>query len=262
MNASWSVVTVTFNSAETLRRLWQWDTPGCRWVVVDNASSDGSADVARNLGADVIELPKNVGFARANNIGLAAVDTRYVAFVNPDVRVDFASLDMLGEICTSRRALVAPQLIDLDGSLQPNGRGLPFLADKLAHRGFRLPGARLDSYLPRVGDGVTSVVWLMGAVVCAETEEFRTLGGWSERYFLYYEDHELGMRAGVRGTPVLVVPDVHWMHEWARATMSWSLVHWAHEVASAIRFYARYPDLLLPVRRIAMRRYGSGLLLQ
>lgn len=251
---SWTAITVTHNSAEALRRCWSGFDRTFAWVVVDNASTDGSAALAESLGATVIQQA-NVGFSRANNRALERVASDYVVFVNPDVVVDPCTLPAL-EALAARGALVAPQLTFPDGSDQPNARGLPFVVDKLAHRGVRLPSARLASYTPPGRSTPYPVDWVMGAAVAGATDTFRRLGGWDGRYFIYHEDHELGLRAWSRGVPMLVDPTVRWCHEWSRDTARPSAVHWRHEIVSASRFYARYPLLTLPWRGPAERRYG------
>jgi GT2 family glycosyltransferase len=251
----WTVITVTFNSAATLTRFWTERIPDdVQWIVVDNASTDGSAETARSLGAHVIELDANVGFAKANNVALRATAGDFVAFVNPDVAVDWSSLDQLAEDVADRQALVAPQLVDTDGQVQPNGRGLPHLVDKFAHRGVRLPGHRVQAYLPSAAADLTPVAWTMGAALCGRREQFEALGGWDEGYFIYYEDHEIGLRAWTRGVPVLVDSRVRWVHGWARETTAANRTAWKHELRSAWRFYRNYPELLLPTRRLASRR--------
>lgn len=259
MTARWTVVTVTYGNADELRTWWPGvaEDPRFRWVVVDNASTDASVDVARSLGADVVELPCNVGFGAANNRGLAEVRTPWVAFANPDVRLDPDSFERLA--ITSQRfgALVAPRLTDPDGTPQPNGRGLPFPTAKLAHRGL-VPFRRdNDAYVVPVGDEPTFVAWTMGAAIAGPTETVRRLGGWDERYFLYYEDHDLGLTAWRHGVPVIVDPGAVWQHEWKRATTGWSWTHWRHELRSGARFYAKFPELLLDSTR-AHRRHDAA----
>lgn len=252
---SWTIITVTFNSADVLEHFWTRPVPDdVQWIVVDNDSSDASADVARSLGAEVVELDSNVGFATANNQALFRATGDLVAFVNPDVGVEWSGLDQLGVDATEHRALVSPQLIERDGRTQPNGRGIPHLVDKFAHRGLRLPGHRLDAYLPPATDDLTPVAWTMGAAVCGRRDLLLELGGWDEGYFIYYEDHELGLRAWAHGVPVLVDRRVRWVHGWARETTGANRTAWKHEVRSAWRFYRAYPELLLPSRRLAARR--------
>lgn len=243
----WSLVTVTHNSAATLRECWAAAEVGAaEWVVVDNASSDDSVEVARALGARVVPLARNLGFGAANNIGLTAVRRPWVAFVNPDVRIDEPDgLARLAALSRAHGALVAPQLLNPDGTEQPNARGLPYLASKLAHRGLPIPGAETRDYARTGLTGPTYVAWSIGAAVAAPTEVFRRLGGWDERFFIYYEDHDLGLRAWAAGVPVLVDPQVRWMHQWQRATTRPDPKAWRHEARSAVRFYRRYPHLLV-----------------
>ena len=67
-----------------------------RVIVVDNGSTDGSADVAEQMGAEVVRLPANVGFAAAVNRGIeAAEDCEFVAILNNDVTLDASWLERL-----------------------------------------------------------------------------------------------------------------------------------------------------------------------
>lgn len=255
----WTVITVTFNSRRDLDHYVAGPRfEKARWIVVDNASTDGSADAARAAGADVIVLDRNRGFATANNRGLAVAATPWVLFANPDVDVVEGDLPALARACSATGGLVAPQLLNDDRSVQRNGRGLPFLVDKFGHRGVRLPGARTTEYLPETWHAPTFVAWAIGAAVAGSRALVDELGGWDESFFLYYEDHDLGLRAWRHGIPVVVDPRVTWVHGWQRATMSASLTPWRREVASAIRFFRRYPELLLPTRRWAMRRHPAA----
>jgi len=164
---NWTVVTVTFNSRTALLTHWEQPPTGVRWVVVDNNSSDDTPEVAKSLGAEVVRLAANIGFSAANNRGLALATSEYVAFANPDVTIDWGTLDQLASDIESQGALIAPILQNPDGSPQPNARGLPYLVDKFAHRGVRFPGQRLDMYTPEMdfpraqcgglGDGGRSV---------------------------------------------------------------------------------------------------------
>jgi N-acetylglucosaminyl-diphospho-decaprenol L-rhamnosyltransferase len=255
---SWTLITVAYNSAPELRRWWDGvDLGGCRWIVVDNASTDDSVATARSMGAEVIALDRNVGFAAANNVALAAATSEWVAFVNPDIAVNVTTLPRLALLAARHEAIVAPQLVDPDGSVQANGRGLPFLVDKLAHRGVTLPGADVSQYLPDTSGRATYVAWVMGAAVCARRETFRRIGGWDERYFLYYEDHELGLTAWEHGIPVLVDGTVSWTHEWKRATTRWEWAPWKREIRGAMTFFRRHPELLGRRRRITAQAWAD-----
>jgi N-acetylglucosaminyl-diphospho-decaprenol L-rhamnosyltransferase len=248
----WTVITVTFNSEQALATYWVEPIPdNVRWIVVDNASTDASRETAAALGAEVIALPKNFGFSSGNNTGLGVSTSRYVAFVNPDVTIDWHSLVHLAADIDKFDALVAPALRNPDGSPQQNGRGLPFLLDKLGHRGVRLPFQRVDLYLPELRQSITAVTWAMGAALCGRRITFHSIGAWNDSFFIYYEDHEIGLRAWSKSVPVLVDGRVAWVHGWARSTAGFNLRAWRREIASSWAFYRAYPELLLPIRRRA-----------
>lgn len=254
--SEWTLITVTYNNAQELREWWYGnDLMGARWIVVDNNSVDETVQLAEGLGADVIALSENVGFSRANNVGLKRVASQFVAFVNPDVRVDASTLSLLGQVAVAHDAIVCPQLCNPDGSTQPNGRGLPYLVDKFAHRGLPLPSSSSGDYLPDTSQDMTYVAWAMGAAIGGLTARIKSSGGWDERFFLYYEDHAFGLDAWARGQEVILVPSARWIHAWKRETKGIKLRPWLREIASACRFYCIHPELLLPRRRRFRNRW-------
>lgn len=248
----WSVVTVTYNSVAALKTYAsRISSSNVEWIVVDNASDDGSASFAESLGARVIALPENVGFARANNIGISAARGGIVACVNPDVRLPLADLDGIEArlMGTGVPVLYAPQLINPDGSLQPNGRGVPSLARKVRNRisGADSPGYQLFS---RYGE-MKYVGWLTGAVVIATRETWAALNGWDEAYFVYYEDQDLSLRAWMSGKPVVIDGKYRWVHGWARETARGvRFKPWVYEFRGMAVFYRRFPGLLFSHRLV------------
>lgn len=243
----WTLITVTYNSSEALRRFWNGDLPAdVEWVVVDNASQDGSAEVARSLGARVIALDVNLGFGGANNIGYRASDAPYVAFVNPDIAIDPESLSVLEASLTREDGLVSPQLIYSDGSVQPGGRTLPSLSNKVINRLLRTDLTSDYFVIAQPGEE-RYVAWAIGAAVAAKRSTFELLGDggpWDELFFIYYEDSDIALRSWTKGLTVRVTGDARWTHGWARETKKLSLGPWKRELASMSRFYRRYPALV------------------
>jgi N-acetylglucosaminyl-diphospho-decaprenol L-rhamnosyltransferase len=240
-----TLVTVTYNSAIDLEQFWERPPhQGVEWIVVDNASTDDSSNIARGLGAKVIQLDTNVGFGGACNVGMRAASGPVIGFVNPDVRVIYEDLETLVRATGGGRYLVAPQLLNNDGTLQPNGRGVPSLpnkiinrlnADRAAKRGFRVyatPGTTVE------------VEWLTGAVILADRQVLLELSGFDETFFVYYEDVDLCLRAAALGVGSLVVGDATWTHGWARAAKGFNFRGWKLELASAAKFYRKYPHLM------------------
>src|SRR4249919_1005612 len=91
------VVVVSYNSRERLRACVEplLELDGVHVIVVDNASQDASLEAVRDLDVTAIQLPVNGGFARGVNAGWRAGSAPYVLLLNPDARVDGASLEAL-----------------------------------------------------------------------------------------------------------------------------------------------------------------------
>jgi N-acetylglucosaminyl-diphospho-decaprenol L-rhamnosyltransferase len=255
-----SLITVTYNSRRALEEFWGNNDKvpeGVEWIVVDNCSTDGSAELASDLGATrVIKLAENLGFGQANNLGLSASAGGFIGFVNPDIRVHFSDLKVLDIIAREQQAVVSPQLVNSDGSLQPNGRGFPFLIDKIFNRlgaESKLHGSYL---LFSESDAPRNVCWLMGASIFATRQSIEKFGAWDSRFFLYYEDKDFCLRAWKAEVPVMLVPRVEWTHGWARETSSLSAMPWKRELASMYKFYSRYPEFLMP-RKVASRKHAT-----
>jgi GT2 family glycosyltransferase len=223
------------------------------WVVVDNASTDDSVAVAQRCGADVVvRLPENRGFSAANNVGTSVAAGDNILFANPDLTVDFEGLAALQRRLDEGVGLVAPQLLNEDGTRQPNGRGFPTLLNKVRNR---TPGRELSDYRIFAAPGETvPVCFAIGAAVAGTRAFIESLGGWDEGYFVYYEDSDLGLRSWMAGGPVELIGDVRWRHEWARATLRPRLQPWVLEARSMTRFYGTYPALL-GSQRSAERRF-------
>lgn len=247
-----TLVTVTHNSRRTLEHFWSgFEDLDLDWVVVDNASSDDSAAVASELGARVVRSSENLGFSRANNLGVRHADSDILIFCNPDVRVTGEGVRALAARAASTGGLVAPQLCNADGTLQENGRGTPFPHRKLKHM-FGKPEHQ-DPYVRLAAPGeLRQAVWVMGAVVAMTRAVFDHIGGWNDRYFIYYEDAEICLRALRKGVPTFIDGDIRWEHGWARETQgSFSRSAWRHELRSGLRFYLTHPHCVVPLGRAA-----------
>ncbi|MGH9103042.1 MAG: glycosyltransferase, partial [Acidimicrobiales bacterium] len=163
-------------------------------VVVDNASSDGSARrVAAELaGVALIEAGANLGYGRAANRGVAATSASTVVVCNPDLVVHRGAL---GHMCEALEedpglAVVGPRTLRSDGSLYPSARTFPSLRDSVAHGflGLVSPSNRWTRrYTLADWDHGTSrdVDWVSGACFAARRLAWESLGGFDEAYFMY-----------------------------------------------------------------------------
>ena len=167
-------------------------------VVVDNASSDGSADVAAAHGR-VIRNRANVGYARAMNQALAGGGADVLIALNPDTQPPPGSLDTLVDrlLADPGVALVGPKLVGPDGAPQWTARRFPSVGGGLA--GCLLPGRAQGNRLGRhfglehaeQPAGPTDVDWVIGAVHVIRAAAVAGRAPYDERWFMYVEDIEL-----------------------------------------------------------------------
>ncbi|MEI9984362.1 MAG: glycosyltransferase family 2 protein [Aliidongia sp.] len=204
------VVVVNWNSGGDLARCVAGLARGeqaallARLIVVDNNSQDGSADVAESAVPLTIDRAgRNLGFGAACNRGAAQGDAPYILFLNPDVVVHDGALAAALAAFRPEIALVGLRQFDAAGRAARSCSRFPTpLAFWLRAFGLdRLP--RFAAYGPFMADWPHDesrrVDQLMGCFLLMPRALFAELGGFDERFFLYYEDVDLALRAVRRG---------------------------------------------------------------
>lgn len=180
-------------------------------VLVDNGSTDGSADRARRLrpALRLVRLGENRGFAAAVNAGIAASTSEYVALLNTDTVAGSAWLSVLVQSLDgspSVVAAVAPRMMRLDDpdTIDDAGNTLCWTgaADKRGHGKAASEFARRDDiFSPSAGASLYRRSFL------------QEMGGFDERYFAYLEDVDLGLRGRLCGYRFLYEPDAVVLHK-------------------------------------------------
>ncbi len=195
--------------------------PQIEVVVVDNASSDGSADVAeRHPGVRVIRNDSNVGYARAMNQALAGGDADVLVALNPDTVVPVGVLRALVDRLwiDPLVGLVAPRLVDPDGSMQESGYRFPSAATALAEH-FLWAEPRTGRWRRRAwfrgpvdARGCGDIDWAIGAVHVIRRSALGDRLPYDERWFMYTEDMELCWSLGRRGWRRRLEADLEVIH--------------------------------------------------
>ena len=214
-----TAIIVSYDSASVLPicidALWEHFAPD-QLLVVDNASTDTSAAVARQHGAEVIVNRVNGGYGAGCNLGARSARNDLLLFVNPDVCITSVDAVKLEELARRRPlGLVAPRaLLSDDGEhYVPTLRRLVPWPCLIAREAFgpvlpREISARPHGLLRPRG----SHSWLSGALLFGARAEFLDLGGFDERLFLYYEDQELCRRYAKQGLPLVVTDAIAGRH--------------------------------------------------
>jgi GT2 family glycosyltransferase len=219
-------------------------------VVVDNASGDGVVAYVRESRPEVriVLNDANLGFAAAVNQGARMARGDALLLLNPDVVLEPRSLGRLRRALEDPRVgIVGPQLFFPDGSPQRSVWDAPSLR-ALAFEAFLLYNLfpRWSPISPRVPEAAEDVGALSGACLLVRRACFDTLGGLDERFFLYFEDVDLGLRARAAGWRVRLLPDARAVHHLGASAFRNRRAFWRHHEQSRralLRKHLRGPRL-------------------
>ncbi|MFM0128760.1 glycosyltransferase family 2 protein [Paraburkholderia sediminicola] len=204
---------------------------------------------AHGVPSSIITGHGNVGYGRGHNLAIECSNSRYHLVLNPDI--DLApdalkqALDFFEE--HSEAGLITPWIGDEHGQQQFLCRRYPTLLDLFA-RGFlpaplrRLFARRLARYEMRDRINARDIVWdppiVSGCFMLFRTSVLKQLGGFDARYFLYFEDYDLSLRAH-DVTRVVYAPAVRVLHHGGGAARKGS-AHIRMFMASAYKFFNRF----------------------
>jgi GT2 family glycosyltransferase len=203
-------------------------------VITENVPDETALVTAPFMGPlHVVRNERPRGFAANHNAAFARCATPFYCVANPDIRLRGnpfpALLDALGG---ERVAAAGPRVRNPAGTLEDSARRFPSVGS-LARKLFRAPAT--PEY--PVDQGPLAVDWVAGMFMLFDTATFGALGGFDERYFLYYEDVEICRRLGRGGYRVLYVPGAEVTHDARRASRRDPALL-RHHLASALRFFA------------------------
>jgi GT2 family glycosyltransferase len=198
-------------------------------VVVDNASSDGSAAMVRDEFPDVVLRANidNPGYGAAANQAIAATGAAYVLLLNADTRVESGALAALARYLDDNPGvgLAAPKLLHPDGSPQPSAYPQPTPFNTLVLNTYLLdlvrwvPGLRrrfaFAWHVPPAGP----TAWVKGAALAFRRRAFDSVKGFDEAFFLYSEETDLCYRIREAGWDVHFAPAAAVVHVEGASTM-------------------------------------------
>ena len=212
--ATVDVVIVNWNSGPQLRECLQSfaavanDDVAARVTVIDNASTDGSSEgLEASMPLAVVRNTDNRGFGAACNQGAAGSEADFLLFLNPDTRLmpgSFAEpVRYLRAHENERVGIVGIQLVDADGRVARNTARAPTAWSMVGN------SVGFDRLAPRLfpphfvtewaHDQTRTVDQVMGAFFLVRRSLFEVLGGFDERFFVYYEDLDFSVRARAQG---------------------------------------------------------------
>jgi GT2 family glycosyltransferase len=248
----WNVRDYTLGCIETLQR--RAGAVSLQVILVDNASSDGTAGAVRERFPDVevVEAGENLGFARGNNLALERAAGRYVLFLNPDTEVGYGTIEASVAALERDEGLgaVGCRLVYPDGGVQYEGGRrayrLRHLAFELLYLHMLFPRNRVfgDHLLGHWGhDTDREVEAICGAYMMARTDAAREIGGIPDEVFMYYDDLAFCLRLTRRGWRIGYLAGVETIHYTNQSSLQRRDARW---------------DLLEPEYKIRLIKERSG----
>jgi hypothetical protein len=262
-----SAIVVSYNTRDDLRRcleaLLAQTGVSLDVIVVDNASTDGSVDAVRARFPEVriTANTANLGFSRANNLGLRAARGPYVLVVNSDCEVRPGAVGTLCAILEVRPdvAIVGPRTVGTDGAPQVSfGPSLTPLAEwrqSRLVRGVKAGEATALSRASALAQREQEPDWVSASCFLARREALEAVGGFDECFFLYEEDVDLCLRVRRAGWRVVYTPTAEVVHHLGRSMDRAPALARLEYHRSHLRFYAKHNSA---ADRIALRAWMAG----
>jgi N-acetylglucosaminyl-diphospho-decaprenol L-rhamnosyltransferase len=263
-----AVVTVSYYSAEVLvpflESIHQASSSEPTIVVVNNAVDDAdlASAIETSSKTELLESGSNLGYGKAMNLGAQNVgDADWLLLANPDLTFSPGAIDEMIRVGTSDPdiAVVGPLIRTPAGEIYPSARRLPSLRHGVGHALVGMvtknnPWTR--AYLadrespPRQRDAG----WLSGACLLVRRDVFELVGGFDDKYQMYFEDVDLCARIAAGGGRVVYAPSAEVTHEGGHSTRRNSRAMIKIHHRSAYTYLAsRYTAWYLAPLRLALR---------
>lgn len=198
-------------------------------IIVDNNSTDKSLEICKNLlnrNIQIIKLEENLGFSKANNIGMKHSKGTVLHFLNPDTRIDSAMNKdyeyILYEVNSGTEKIYSNKLLNRDGSY----------TDKIT---MPLPLSRIRDKFKKTNE---SDFYYIGATIILSRHLMEKLGGWNEAMFMYAEDTDLYYKAHKNGIKIKTMPAI--IYHYGGGSSERAFTNIAHEIIAQKSLRAFY----------------------
>jgi N-acetylglucosaminyl-diphospho-decaprenol L-rhamnosyltransferase len=267
---SLAIIIVTYNSREEidpcLESLVGHTAPFPTTItVVDNQSPDGTAAHVRERwspAVQVIESGGNLGFARANNVGIRATDSEYVLLMNPDTVAPPGAIQTLVRGLASRpeAAIAGARLLGPTGfpelswgpAIGPWNELKQKVFSGLYHRKVRAIVRKVD----KLSRQAREVAWVSGACMVIRRADLVAVGLLDERFFMYTEDVDLCLQMRQRGRTILYIAGAEVLHYRGRSAGRNPQTQQLYR-QSQIAYYEKHLPFWAPLLRAYLKAFGK-----
>lgn len=219
---------VTYNNEkdikEVLNSLKDVTLVNFKIIVVDNNSKDNTKKIISENFPNVklIALSNNIGFGAAHNIAIKNINSEYHIFINPDISVERGQIESMIQFMKnySKVVMLSPKILNRDGTEQFLPKLFPklkyFIGGRLENKGQIFFNWRSEYTLrnKKILEPI-EIQFATGCFMLCRTDILKKVGGFDERYFLYFEDADL-TREMMKYGKVIYNPNFYVTHGWKR----------------------------------------------
>jgi len=223
--------------------------PTVEVIVVDSASSDHTVAMLQSNYPQIqlLAQEENVGFTRANNIGLEVAQGRHLLLLNPDTAIVGDALPTMIAYLDANTdvGILGPHTLNSDGSTQSSRRHFPTKATAFFESTWlqRLaPQALLDHYYVRnvPDNAVVDVDWVQGSALMARRGVYEQIGGLDTGYVMFYEEHDWCRHAKEAGWRVVYLGTAQIIHHGGKSTGQVAAQKHIYFQQSKLRYFRKY----------------------
>lgn len=225
--------------------------PG-KLIVIDNSDRENISSLPPNKSIIYERPPKNLGFGGGCNLGAIQGQARFILFLNPDILFHSDTLQNLIVFLSSDQLLsdigiMGVQLRDHDGSVQKNVARFPrfsHLFPRMLGLDRVLPSIFLSHYDRKMDYQKTQIVeQVPGAFFLVRRSVFKQLGGFDERFFMYYEDVDFSYRALACGWKTLYLAEISVSHQGGGTTQTITDKRLFYSLRSRVLYFRKHGNV-------------------
>jgi GT2 family glycosyltransferase len=246
-----SFIIVTWNTAEITKKCVKTINqyvPDSEIIVVDNGSKDNTVKLLSSTkNVKIIENHANLGFAKANNIGLKSATSEYIIFINSDIELlDSTIIEMVKYLKNnSHIGIIGPKFLNPD--LTPQASVFPPQTTINAFKEFWLN--QKDTYSKYTPNNKTpiKVSFISGGCLATKKDFFKSIGNWNEKYFFYFEDMDLCRKVNQIGKDVYFYPLCQIIHRHGASgkNLAPAKDQWRRLIPSSKKFHGTFKHYLI-----------------
>jgi hypothetical protein len=197
-----------------------------RGVVTHNVPEDGALPHSKK-----VILKKNsqpIGYGANQNTAFSLAENTFFCVLNPDIQIKSNPFpELIASFSNPKVALVAPKIITPEGQVEDSVRKFPTLRSLVS----KAVGGSNGTYSALN----SSPDWVAGMFMIFRSDVFREIGGFDEKFFLYYEDVDICWRLRQKGYEIKLIPSVEVIHDARRESRkNWRYARW--HLASMARY--------------------------